>query len=272
VNAPGSGPGLFAGLDLGAAMTKAVILDGRPEILGCSAVPSGTDFRVAARNAMAKAKAAARLSAPRFDRMVATGYGRANAAEADATRTEIGCHAKGSYHHFPRAHVLVDIGGQDSKVIKVDAAGRRIDFRMNRKCAAGTGAFLEDIARRLRISTKRFDGLARASRRDVEIGSYCTVFTATEILTKIRMSVAPQDIVKGLYRSVVKRILEMDTLDGPVVMCGGVVAHHPFLVTLVEAEIGRDVFVPPLPQFTGALGAALIAREMARSPDARPAV
>lgn len=264
--------GLYAGLDLGASMSKAVILDDQKTILGFAVRPSGTNFRSVAKITLAKAEAAARLISPRYDRVVATGYGRSNVLLADATRTEISCHAKGSYHHFPWAHVLVDIGGQDSKIIKIDAGGQRPDFKMNRKCAAGTGAFLEDVARRLRITLGRFDGLAEKSTRDVVIGSYCTVFTATEILTKLRQNVATQDIVKGLFQSVVKRILEMDALDGPVVMSGGVVAHHPFLVKMFEAELGRDIHVPPLPQFTGALGAALVALETRGDEDARSAV
>jgi predicted CoA-substrate-specific enzyme activase len=268
----GSKRGLYAGLDLGAAMTKAIIMDGHKNILGSAVLPSGTNFRFVAKTAMAKAEAAAGLTTPRYDRVITTGYGRSNVLFADATRTEISCHAKGSYHHFPWGHVLVDIGGQDSKIIKIDAAGQRTDFKMNRKCAAGTGAFLEDIARRLRISLKRFDGLARTSTRDVALGSYCTVFTATEILMKIRLSVATKDIIKGLYKSVVKRILEMDVLEGPVVLSGGVVAHHPFLVTMFEAELGRGIHVPPLPQFTGALGAALVALETRGDQGARSAV
>ncbi|MDH5386250.1 MAG: acyl-CoA dehydratase activase, partial [Candidatus Aminicenantes bacterium] len=178
-----------------------------------------------------------------------------------STKTEISCHAKGSFHYYARAHTLIDIGGQDSKIIRIDGSGKRVGFKMNRKCAAGTGAFLEEIANRLKIKIEKLDGLARDSEKDVQIGSYCTVFTATEILTKIRQNVRVEDIIKGIFDSVIKRALEMDPLEGNIVMSGGVVAHNPFLVEMFEQKLGRNVFVPPLPQLTGALGAALYALE-----------
>ena len=132
---------------------------------------------------------------------------------------------------------------------------------MNRKCAAGTGAFLEEMSSRLKIDISRFNGLAEKSRSDISIGSYCTVFSATEILTKIREGVGIEDLIKGIFDSVIKRAVEMDVLEGDIVMSGGVVAHNPFLVKMFEDRIGRDIFVPPLPQLTGALGAALFAME-----------
>ena len=192
---------------------------------------------------------------------VATGYGRRNVTFAHKTKTEISCHGKGSYYYFPHTHTLIDIGGQYSKVIKVGESGKRVGFKMNRKCAAGTGAFLEDIANRLKIKLERLNTLAKNSKKNIELGSYCTVFTATEILTKIREGVEVKDIIKGLFVSVIKRALEMDPLEGDIVMTGGVVAHNPFLVTMFEERIGKKIFVPPLPQLTGAFGAALYALE-----------
>ncbi|OGD12012.1 MAG: ATPase [Candidatus Aminicenantes bacterium RBG_13_62_12] len=260
--------GLFAGIDIGASMTKAVLLDDRRNAVGTSVVRSGMDFRLAARKALRLSEKDAGLTAPRFEGITATGYGRHNAPFAATAITEISCHARGSYHHFPRAHTLVDIGGQDSKVVKIDAEGRRTDFKLNRKCAAGTGAFLEEIAHRLRLSLGRFDGLARKSRKEIELGSYCTVFAVTEILARIRQNTAVPDIIKAAYSSVIKRILEMDPLEGDLVLSGGIVAHHPYFVTMFETVIGRRVFVPPLPQLTGAWGAALYAQELRRGPDA----
>ena len=132
---------------------------------------------------------------------------------------------------------------------------------MNRKCAAGTGAFLEEIANRLKLEIGELNGLAEKATKDVTIGSYCTVFTATEILTKIRQNVHVEDIIKGIFESVIKRALEMDPLDGNIVMSGGVVAHNPYFVKMCEEKIGKDIFVPPYPQLIGALGAALFAKE-----------
>jgi predicted CoA-substrate-specific enzyme activase len=156
---------------------------------------------------------------------------------------------------------VIDIGGQDNKVIKLDENGRRINFKMNRKCAAGTGAFLEEMSARLDIPLEEMDGLARKSENMVELGSYCTVFSGTEVLEKIRQGKKVPDIVKGLFFSVIKRILEMDSLTGRVVMTGGVVANNMFLVNMVEEIIKHDVLVPEYPQLTGAVGAALFAME-----------
>ena len=134
---------------------------------------------------------------------------------------------------------------------------------MNRKCAAGTGAFLEEMATRLDIPLESFDTLARQSEHVVELGSFCTVFSATEVLEKIRQGKKVPDIVKGIFLSVIKRVMEMDSLSEHLVMPGGVVAHHPYLVQMTETLIGRPVWVPEYPQLTGALGAALYAMETA---------
>jgi predicted CoA-substrate-specific enzyme activase len=156
----------------------------------------------------------------------------------------------------------VDIGGQDSKIIKLDARGRRVGFQMNRKCAAGTGAFLEEIARRLDISIDDLNGLARAASKTAQIGSYCTVFTATEVLDRIRAGEKVDDIVRGLFDSVAKRILEMDTLTGRVIMTGGVVAFNDIVAELLSTRAGIEVEIAPHPQETGAFGAALYAKEL----------
>jgi predicted CoA-substrate-specific enzyme activase len=157
------------------------------------------------------------------------------------------------------AMTIIDIGGQDNKIIKLDEQGRRLSFKMNRKCAAGTGAFLEEMSLRLDIPIQDMDSLARASTNMVELGSYCTVFSATEVLEKIRQGKQVTDIVKGLFFSVIQRVLEMDSLTEKVVMTGGVVAHNPFLVKMVEKITKHEVITPEYPHLTGAVGAALFA-------------
>jgi predicted CoA-substrate-specific enzyme activase len=157
---------------------------------------------------------------------------------------------------------IIDIGGQDNKVIGVTDRGERHNFKMNRKCAAGTGAFLEEIAGRLGTPLPRLNDLAREASGSLELGSFCTVFAKTELLSLIAAGTPLPEIVKAAFRSVVKRILEMDPLSGPVVMTGGVVAHNPIIVELVSEALGREVHVPDYAQYTGAFGAALIAREM----------
>jgi len=259
----------FAGIDIGASTTKAIVVDAQSSVLGHAVIPSGADFQAAAKKAYQNAQKQMK-TVPVADQavVVGTGYGRRNVPFAQATKTEISCHAKGSFHYFSQAHTLIDIGGQDSKIIKVDDFGKRVGFKMNRKCAAGTGAFLEEIANRLKIKIEKLDKLAREAEKNVQIGSYCTVFTATEILTKIRQNIDVKDIIKGIFDSVIKRALEMDPLEGDIVMSGGVVAHNPYLVKMFEERLGKKIFVPPLPQLTGAFGAALYALEIKGGQDA----
>ena len=247
----------FAGIDIGACTTKAVIINEKREVLGYSVNSSGADFKAAADRAFGKARESAGNIASEQCIVTATGYGRRNVPYAGETVTEISCHAEGSFHYFPHAHTLVDIGGQDSKIIKIDDTGKRTSFKMNRKCAAGTGSFLEEMANRLKIKLEQLNGLAEMAKGNIQLGSYCTVFTGTEILARIREGADVADIVKGIFISVIKRVLEMDSMEGDVAMSGGVVAHNPFLVKMFEEKIGKRVFVPPLPQLTGAFGAAL---------------
>lgn len=251
----------FAGVDVGACTTKAIIINRDKEILGSAVTDSGVDFKRAAEQAFERCTARIDRPASSVIGVTSTGYGRGNVPFATSTKTEISCHAKGSYHDFPQAHTLIDIGGQDNKVIRVDASGKRIGFKMNRKCAAGTGAFLEEIANRLKIPLADLNDLGKKAEREVELGSYCTVFTATEILAKIREGVKVEDLIKGVFGAVIKRAWEMDPLDGDIVMTGGVVAYNPFLVEMFSEKLGKKIFVPPLPQLTGALGAALYALE-----------
>ncbi|MHC4199029.1 MAG: acyl-CoA dehydratase activase [Planctomycetota bacterium] len=249
------------GVDIGASAAKLVILDEERRPVATVLRSSGVDYAETAEACLAEALAAGGLTKEDVRGSLATGYGRDNVPWADGKMTEIACHGKGAYFHYPRAITVIDIGAQDNKVIRLVKDGRRLSFKMNRKCAAGTGAFLEEIALRLDLSVSELNGLAERSTKEVALGSFCTVFTATEILAKIRAGEKVEDIVKGAFRSVVKRILEMEVVDGPLVLTGGVVAHNPFLANLVEESFGNEVLVPPEPQHVGALGAALVALE-----------
>jgi predicted CoA-substrate-specific enzyme activase len=255
----------FAGIDVGTTTTKAVIVDVGNNVLGCSVQRSGANLAAAATVAFEEALAQAGVAREEVQAVVATGFGRKNVRFAHGTKTEIGCHGRGCYHYFPEAITVVDVGGQDSKVIKLDAQGKRIGFKMNRKCAAGTGAFLEEIAHKLNVPLGDLDDLAQTASKTSQIGSYCTVFTATEVLDRIREGEEMDDIVRGLFDSVAKRIVEMDTLTGRVIMTGGVVAFNPIVAELLSARTGVEVEIAPHPQEMGAFGAALFAREVARS-------
>jgi predicted CoA-substrate-specific enzyme activase len=251
---------LCGGVDVGASATKLVLVDERGEVHGRAVRPSGVDYQATASAALVEALAQAGLppDAPLVD-SVATGYGRHNVGFAQRTQTEIQCHATGCYHHFQRAITIVDIGGQDNKVIHLDASGRRADFRMNRKCAAGTGAFVEEIALRLAIPLADIERLAASSDQTVRLSSFCTVFAKTEILSHLRAGVPVAALARGVLAAVVQRVVEMDPLAGEVVLTGGVVAHNPTIARLLAEKLGREVLVAPHPQFAGALGAALLA-------------
>ena len=250
---------IYAGVDVGASRTKAAVLDAEKNLLGYDVRRSGTDFAITSRDSLQAALAMAGCSGSDIAAAVSTGYGRTNVAGARETRTEISCHARGCYFYFPMAITIIDIGGQDNKIIKLDESGRRTGFKMNRKCAAGTGAFLEEMSLRLNIPLEEMDALARQSTDMVRLGSFCTVFSATEVLENIRRGRKVADIVKGLFFSVMRRVLEMDSLTENVVMTGGVVANNPYLVTMTAEYIGRNILVADHPQLTGAIGAALYA-------------
>jgi predicted CoA-substrate-specific enzyme activase len=251
----------FAGVDVGSTTTKAVIVNESGAIVGREVHRSGASFSRAATAALADALSQAGLGQRDITYTMGTGYGR-NSIAVDGTRTEIACHARGAYHHFRRAITVVDIGGQDSKVIELDGRGRRQRFAMNRKCAAGTGAFVEEMAHRLDVPLGELSDLARSSTTTLTLNSFCTVFAATEVLARIRDGVGVSDLARAVFRSVARRVMESDTLAGELVLTGGVVAHHPVLVEIFsEVTGGAPPSVPPEPQMTGALGAALLAQE-----------
>ena len=247
------------GVDIGASATKLVLLGPDDEVLSRVVRPSGVDYRETARACLEQGLAEAGLEPDHEVVTVSTGYGRHNVASAIRSVTEIHCHAIGCYHLVPEAITIVDIGGQDNKVIQVAANGQRLDFRMNRKCAAGTGAFIEEIAVRLAVPVEEMDGLARGTDEPVRMSSFCTVFAKTEILAHLRKGIPVQSIVRGAFDSVVLRVTEMAPLGGKVVLTGGVVAHNPTIAELLAERVAGEVVVAPHPQFTGALGAALLA-------------
>ena len=246
---------------MGSCTTKAVIVNDQPKVVGSFVLYSGTDFEAASVEARDQALRIAGLKPEQVTAVVSTGYGRRSVPFSSASLTEISCHARGCLHFFPGPITVIDIGGQDNKVIKLDSRGQRVSFKMNRKCAAGTGAFLEEMALRLRLPLEDLDGLARSADGEVMLGSYCTVFSATEVLEKIKAGHPVERIVRGVFHSVVKRVIEMDTLSDTVVLTGGVIQHNPFLAELVREYTDCPVRIPPHPQITGALGAALYALE-----------
>ena len=238
-----------------------MVIDARNRIVGSHVRRSGANLLESAEEALAEALKQARLRPDEVGPVVATGFGRRSVSFAHETKTEISCHAKGSHYYYPEEITVIDIGGQDNKVVKLDASGRKTSFKMNRKCAAGTGAFLEEMAYKLDIPMSELEGLARKSTEGTELGSFCTVFTATEVLDRIRGGERLENIVRGLFNSVAKRILEMEMLSGRVVMTGGVVAYNPIVAEMISERAGIEVEIAPHPQEMGAFGAALFAAE-----------
>ncbi len=255
---------VYIGLDMGASRTKVVVIDQQKTLLGYSVKKSGVDFTATAAYCLDASLEQAGVVRADIVNAVTTGYGRDNVAfVTEQKKTEIGCHAKGCYHNFPEAITIIDIGGQDNKLIKLDADGRRSSFKMNRKCAAGTGAFLEEMSSRLDIPLDEMNNLARQAQEMIKLGSYCTVFSATEVLENIRHGKPVAEIIKGIFYSMIMRVLEMDSLSEKVVLSGGVVAHNPYLVEMARKLLDRPVLLPESPQLTGALGAAIYALEAA---------
>jgi predicted CoA-substrate-specific enzyme activase len=253
----------FAGIDSGSWNTKAALVDEGGRLVASAVVRTGADVQGAARRVYDELLARAGASPRDVQAVWATGFGRHAIPFASGSRTELDAHARGALHFVPGPLTVIDIGGQDAKIILVDGEGRRVAHKMNRKCAAGTGSFLEEIALRLDVRIDGLPALAQAFEEELQLGSFCTVFTGTEVLGLIRQGKRPADLARAAYRSVVKRVLEMERVQGKVVATGGVVAHHPMAVALLEEAIGAPVLVPEHPQEMGALGVALAARAAA---------
>ena len=252
---------LYAGIDSGSWNTKAAVIDADGRVLATAVVRSGADLAGAAERAYAAALTKGGLAPGDVAAVWSTGFGRESVPFAVGSRTELDCHGRGVAFFMPGPLVVIDIGGQDAKVIRLDAAGQRLSHRMNRKCAAGTGSFLDEIALRLGIEVHDMDRLASSSVDELELSSFCTVFAGTELLSLIRTGKRPADLAMAAYRSLVKRVTAMDVLQGKIVVTGGVVAYHPTVVALLAAACRAEVLVAPHPQEIGAIGAALAARD-----------
>jgi len=253
----------FAGVDIGSTMTKVVIMN---EAMMNSVIgPTGPEHRKLANRVMEEALAKAKLVFEDITYVVATGYGRINVPFADKQITEISCHARGVAHLLPEVRTVIDIGGQDSKGIKLKE-GRVVDFVMNDKCAAGTGRFLEVTAEELGVSLEDMGRLSLEAENRVEISSTCTVFAAQEVVAKLSEGVALPDILAGLHEAIATRIYGMVRrlkIEREVALTGGG-AKNIGLVKALEAKLGFPVLVPPEPLLTGAIGAALLGRDMVR--------
>ncbi len=254
---------ITAGIDVGSLSTDVVIYHSDKGMLSYSIVPTGVNGRRAAETALEQALLSAGVSFGQVQASVATGYGRINIEFADKRVTEITCHARGIFYLYPSARTVIDIGGQDSKAIRLNSAGKVLDFVMNDKCAAGTGRFLEVMAGALEVDLAEMAELSEKTAASVPISSMCTVFAESEVVSLLAAGNAREQIIRGLHEAIADRTAGMVHrvgLEAPVAMTGGV-AKNRGVVRALERKLGCPIHVPPEPQIAGALGAALLAAE-----------
>ncbi len=246
----------FLGIDLGSSYTKFVVVNDMSEILFDETIQTLSRNRQSFENTRTEIGS-------RFNviKTCTTGYGRSS-FKGDMQKTELICAAKGVSSYYQIHKCIIDIGGEDIKIIECGPAGEVINFIMNDKCSAGTGTFITEIAEKAEIEIHEMNALARNSTNDKLINSFCTVFAKTEILGWKFNGVSVEDISKGIYLSIVDRICKLPVMQGiPIYLCGGVISYHPYLKDLLKNEFKCEVESIPKPQIAVALGAALIARE-----------
>ena len=251
---------ITAGIDVGSISTKAALMEaGR--IIAVKVIATGYNARRAAEEVFEAVVSGAGRRASDVARIVATGYGRNSVGFADRAVTEITCHAAGAHFADPAVRGVIDIGGQDSKAIALDETGRVRDFVMNDKCAAGTGRFLEVMARALEVDLDAFGAMALAADRPAPISSLCTVFAESEVISLIARGEPRANIIAGIHDAIASRVAAMARRVGvapPVMMTGGV-ALNPGVVRALARQLGHPVAVTDQAQVNGAVGAALLA-------------
>lgn len=241
------------GLDLGSSYTKGVLVDGAGAVVDRLAVKTGYDFQAAARQVIEALSRGREISTPVFS----CGYGREQVDRPHAACSEIIALARAVFEQYRRAAVVLDIGGQDTKFIRITDAGTIDAFKLNRKCAAGTGSFLEEIAFRLGVPPEDFSRLAGEATEEIRIGSFCTVFAISEIIGLIKKGAVLPNIVRGIYHCIVDRALELAPLGEQLILTGGVPAMHPMIVQLLR-KIHPETECPDHAQFMAAYGAVLL--------------
>lgn len=254
------------GIDSGSTSTNAVILDENKNIRAFSVVRTGAKSSQSAQAAFAEVLKKADLTREDISLIVSTGYGRVSIPFADKTVTEISCHGKGAHLLFPEVRTILDIGGQDSKAIRLNENGEVTDFVMNDKCAAGTGRFLEMMARSLEISLDELGPVSLQSKEEIEISSMCSVFAESEVISLIAQNKEIADIAHGIHKAIAAKamsLLKKVGLDPAFMMTGGV-AKNPGVVAILEELLGEKLHIYEEPEIIGALGAALYGLEELR--------
>ncbi|OGR49921.1 MAG: hypothetical protein A2X40_11465 [Elusimicrobia bacterium GWC2_65_9] len=250
-----------AGVDVGSTQTKAVIIDEARKIVGRALIDTGANVVVAAENAFDKALEASKLEDDEIEYVIGTGYGRYRVTFGNAQVTEISCHGRGAAHMFPGTRTVVDMGGQDTKAIRVAANGEILDFCMNDKCAAGTGRFLGAAAAALDIPLGDLGATALRSTKTVRISTTCTVFAESEVLSWLGKGKKIEDILWGVHQSIAMRsagLMRRVGVEEQVTFTGGVTKNIA-MVKALEEKLAVRLNVSEDSHFMGALGAALFA-------------
>jgi len=260
---------IIVGVDIGSTTAKAVVLNESATVWS-AIIPSGNSPPSAGKEVFALAVENSRHTMEEVSCVIATGYGRVSAEFANKTVTEISCHARGANYLNPATRTIIDIGGQDSKAISLDEHGKVIDFMINDKCASGTGRFLETAAELvLRVKLQDLGALSAKATDTPNISSACTVFAQTEMVSLLATGVSVENLIAGLHRAIAIKVSGMVKRIGikPTVMMTGGVAKNSGVIAAFRKELNIDVVVPTNidPQLVGALGAALIAQEMAKN-------
>lgn len=252
---------ICAGIDAGSRAIKIVLIDAdNLKVIAKGLMDQGVEQNRLASELLTRILRDNDINRKNVGRIVATGYGRNTVSVADTTITEITCHAVGVRQLVPDTMTIIDIGGQDTKLLRLNSSGKVRDFSMNDRCAAGTGCFLEVVAKRLGISLESLGQMAAKSRSPAAISSMCVVFAETEIIGLLATGKAREDIVAGVQAAIANRIVAMAgrNIDLPIIFTGGV-AMISGMDTALQSAIGKTVTVSPDPQMTGALGAAILA-------------
>lgn len=258
---------ITAGIDIGSLTAKAVVLDSDGGVpLGSHLAPTGHRPADAGVRVLEAAVEDAGIDTEQIEASVGTGYGRVAMEGVDWRITEISCHARGAWHVEPGVKTVIDIGGQDAKVIRVDERGNALDFEMNDRCAAGTGRFFEVMAEAMEIRLDELGGLAVSAEEPAELSSTCTVFAESEVVGLLADGRSIASIAAGLCDAVARRVIAMAnrlTVEPPILLCGGV-AHNIGVREALQRHLKREVVVPDHPQLVGAIGAAVLAGERMR--------
>lgn len=241
------------GLDLGSSYTKGVLVDKAGKVVDRVAIRTGYDFSAASKKTIDRLSKGKKIEYPVYS----CGYGREQLKEQFIPNSEIIALTKAVFERYGRGGVILDIGGQDTKYIKMTEKGIVDRFKLNRKCAAGTGSFLEEIAFRLDVSIEDFNELAEKATEEIKLGSFCTVFAISEIIGMIKKGVLLPNIVMGIYNSVIDRAMELSPVGESLILTGGVPAAHPMIVKLFK-NIHPDTICPEHAQFMAAYGAVLL--------------